>query len=79
MQQRALLLAGDFAEAVRDQFVTERQEYFTDLEERLLDETKQQPDCTREQLTAALMKMNPMLQESQACLLPLGCGAHKQR
>lgn len=66
---RQLSLAGDFAEAVRDQFVTERQEYFAELEEKLLDETRQQPECTREHLTAALLKINPAFTESQACLL----------
>lgn len=59
---------GDFAEAVRDQFVTERQEHFAELEQRLLDETRQQPDCTRDNLAAALMKMNPNLSEQQASL-----------
>lgn len=68
------LCPGDFAEAVRDQFVAERQEYFVELEQKLLDETKQQPDCSRDQLAAALMKMNPDLLESQAPLLkPIFC------
>lgn len=70
---KQLSLAGDFAEAVRDQFVTERQEYFAELEEKLLDETRQQPECTREHLTAALLKINPAFTESQACLLAWAC------
>lgn len=63
------MLTGDFAEAVRDQFVTERQEHFAELEQRLLDETRQQPDCTRDNLAAALLKMNPNLSEQQASFL----------
>ncbi len=59
-------LTGDFAEAVRDQFVNERQEHFAELEQRLLDETRQQPECTRDNLAAAIMKMNPNLSEQQA-------------
>ncbi|CAL8464737.1 g4272 [Coccomyxa elongata] len=41
-------------------------EHFAELEQRLLDETRQQPECTRDNLAAAIMKMNPNLSEQQA-------------
>ena len=52
--------AGEFAEAVRDQFMTERQEHFAEVEQRIMDETLQQPDCTREQVAAALREIDVM-------------------
>ena len=57
--------AGEFAEAVRDQFMTERQEHFAEVEQRIMDETLQQPDCTREQVAAALRRMDPDMPEAQ--------------
>jgi hypothetical protein len=56
---------GEFAEAVRDQFMKEREEYFKALEQALLDATMQAPDCTVAQLAAALQKMDPDMIESQ--------------
>lgn len=52
---------GEFAEAVRDQFITERQEYLSEVEQRIMDETLQQPDCNRDQVAAAMCKMDPNL------------------
>lgn len=58
---------GDFAEAVRDQFMTERGERLAALEEALLDATLQSPDCTHAQLAAALMAQDPELPQAQVC------------
>ena len=56
---------GEFAEAVRDQFMKEREEYFRALEQALLDATLQAPDCTVAQLAAALQRMDPDMTEAQ--------------
>ena len=60
--------AGEFAEAVRDQFMTERQEQLAQLEQAVLDATLQSPECNCDQLAHALMAMDPELLEAQACL-----------
>jgi hypothetical protein len=58
--------AGEFAEAVRDQFMSERQVWFSELEQCLHDETLQEADCARDHVAAALRKMDPGMPESQA-------------
>ena len=47
--------------------MSERQEQLAQLEQALLDATLQSPDCTRDQLTRALMAMDSDLPEAQAC------------
>lgn len=59
---------GEFAEAVRDQFMSERQEHFAEVEQRIMDETLQQPECSRDHVAAALRKMDPDLPEAQVCV-----------
>ena len=61
----SLVHAGEFAEATRDQFMQERQEYLSALEQAILDATLQSPDCTRDQLAHALMTMDPELPQAQ--------------
>lgn len=60
-------VSGEFAEAVRDQFMAERTEQLAQLEQALLDATLQSPECTRDQLAHALMAMDSDLPEAQAC------------
>ena len=62
-----MVRAGDFAEATRDQFMQERQEHLTALEQAILDATLQNPDCTRDQLAHALMAMDSELPQAQVC------------
>ena len=61
-----MVRAGEFAEAVRDQFMQEREEYFGQLEQCLLDQTLQLPDCTPAQLAAALQQMDRDMTDAQA-------------
>lgn len=58
--------AGEFAEALRDQFMAEHTAYYVELEEALMEKTGFEADCTREQLAAALVQLNPDLPEKQA-------------
>lgn len=63
--------AGEFAEAVREQFMTERAEALARLEQALLDATLQAPDCTRDRLAQALMALDPDLTQAQVhCCSP---------
>ncbi len=57
--------AGEFAEAVREQFMTERAEALARLEQALLDATLQAPECTRDHLARALMALDPDLTQAQ--------------
>ena len=61
-----MVLAGDFAEAVRDQWLKERLEYFTDLENLLLEQMQNVPECSRDQLSAAQMRLDAALDQKQA-------------
>ena len=61
-----MVLAGEFAEAVRDQWLKERLEYFTDLESLLLEQTQNVPECSRDQLSAAQMRLDAALDQKQA-------------
>lgn len=58
--------AGEFAEALRDQFMAEHTAYYVELEEALMEKNGFEADCTREQLAAALVQLNPDLPEKQA-------------
>ena len=46
--------------------MSEREEYFKQLEQCLLDQTLQLPDCTAEHLAAALQKMDADMTDAQA-------------
>lgn len=61
----ALPRPGEFAEALRDQFMAEQSAYYVELEEALLEATGFEADCSREHLVAALAQLNPDLPEKQ--------------
>lgn len=58
--------AGEFAEAIRDQFLQERMEYFKALEEHLYDECGHQDDATRLHAARALMAIDLEMTEKAA-------------
>ncbi len=58
--------AGEFAEALRDQFMVEHAAYYVELEEALMENNGFEADCTREQLAAALVQLDPDLLDKQA-------------
>jgi hypothetical protein len=57
--------AGEFAEALRDQFMVEHAAYYLELEEALMEKNGFEADCTREQLAAALVQLDPDLLDKQ--------------
>ena len=61
----ALPRPGEFAEALRDQFMAEHSAYYVELEEALMEATGFEADCSREHLVAALAQLNPDLPEKQ--------------
>ena len=46
--------------------MAEHTAYYVELEEALMEKNGFEADCTREQLTAALVQLNPDLPEKQA-------------
>ena len=65
----ALPRPGEFAEALRDQFMAEHSAYYVELEEALMEATGFEADCSREHLVAALAQLNPDLPEKQVSAL----------
>lgn len=65
---------GDFAEAVREQAVTERAEYFVNLQMALSEISGYEAEATRAHIVAALQSLDPDISERQAgppaCSLP---------
>ena len=61
----ALPWPGEFAEALRDQFMAEHSAYYVELEEALMEANGFEADCSREHLVAALVQLNPDLPEKQ--------------
>ncbi len=57
--------AGEFAEALRDQFMVEHAAYYVELEEALMEKNGFEADCMREQLAAALVQLDPDLLDKQ--------------
>ena len=72
-KQLALACAGEFAEQIREQWLQERIEYFSELEQAIFDEALGEDECTRPHVQAALQKLNPDLKEDkvQAPLAPM--------
>ena len=68
--------AGEFAEAVRDQFLNERIEYYKDLETAIFnaaaaDGTTISTDmCTKEHVRAGLLLLDPDMPEHTVSGLP---------
>ena len=69
-QPAATPRAGQFAEQIREQWLQERMEYFSELEQAIFDEALGEDECTRPQVQAALQKLNPDLPEAKARALP---------
>lgn len=63
MEQRCC--AGEFAEAVREQFLAERLEFFRELQRLLYGEALNAEGATKPQLVAALCKADPEQGEKQ--------------
>ena len=61
---------GAFAEAVREQWLQERMEYFSELEAAIYDEALGSDECDRAQVTTALMKVDVNLTEKQVGSCP---------
>ena len=72
----ALPWPGEFAEALRDQFMAEHSAYYVELEEALMEATGFEADCSREHLVAALAQLNPDLPEKLVLAL---ANAHQIR
>ena len=68
--------AGAFAEAVREQWLQERIEYFSELEAAIYHEALGADECDRAQVLTALMKVDVNLTDDQVgCLARLWTGA----
>ena len=64
-----LCCAGEFAEQIREQWLQERMEYFSELEQAIFDEALGEDECTRPHVQAALTKLNPELPEAKVSAL----------
>ena len=58
---------GAFAEAVREQWLQERMEYFSELEATIYDAALGSDECDRAEVIFALMKVDVNLTEKQVC------------
>lgn len=61
MKLNMLCVAGEFAEAVRDQFLNERIEYYKDLETTIANAAAADGEemCTREHVKSGLLRLDP--------------------
>ena len=51
---------------MREQWLQERMEYFSELEQAIFDEALGEDECTRPHVQAALQRLNPDLPEAKA-------------
>lgn len=56
---------GEFAEAIRDQYLQERTELFKSLETAIYEQTNQTEDAKRSHVMAALLVANPLLSDKE--------------